>query len=213
LREIESGILCQADPATLDDLDWIFQFEIETYSAIHAVARLTLENWYISNPDGFSILTMNGRKIGHLTIVPLHPRILESFRRGTVLEQDIQADSLYTPGEKQLIKNLYVESIIIDSHKGPSVLPIKALTRLAHDFVPLMRRVCDPTNLENIYALAASSRGERFMKRLGFEPVKSVQERADNRTLYVAKFSKLKTNIAELYNRRLRKNERSLELR
>ena len=206
-RESEIGLVCQANPATHEDLDLIFQFVIEAYSAQYAVARLTLENWYGSNPDGFSILTMNGHKIGHLTIVPLHPKILELFRQGTVLEQDILADSLYTPVDRQLIRNLYVESIIIDSPKGASVLPIKALTLLAHEFLPLMRRVCDPTNLENIYALAASVRGERFMKRLGFEQVKSGQERADHRTLYVAKFGILKARISELYNRRLRKSE------
>jgi len=116
---------------------------------------------------------------------------------------------LYTPAEKQLIKNLYVESIIIDSRKGPSTLPIKALTRLAHNFVPLMQRVCEPTNLENIYALAASGRGESFMKRLGFGEVRSGQQRADKRTLYVANFGTLQTNISELYNRRVRKNGKS----
>ena len=209
LQEDESRIVCQAIPATPNDLDWIFQLEIEAFSAQYAVARLTLETWYGSNPDGFSILTVNGRRIGHLTVVPLHANILESFAQGTVLEPDIQADGLYTPAEKQLIKNLYVESIIIDSAKGPSTLAIKALTRLAHNFVPLMQRVCEPANLENIYALAASGRGESFMKRLGFDEVRSGQQRADKRTLYVAKFGTLQTNISELYNRRVRKNGKS----
>jgi hypothetical protein len=149
---------------------------------------------------------MNGRRIGHITIVPLHEKILESFVQGTILEQDIQADSLYKPAEQHLVRNIYVESIIIDSPNGHSILPIKALTCLAQDFMQLMSRVCNPTNLENVYALGASGRGEGFMKGLGFVPVKSGQERADQRTLYVAKFSNLQTNISELYNRRLRKN-------
>ena len=204
LREDESRIVCQAIPATPEDLDWIFQLEIDAYSAQYAVARLTLEMWYGCNPDGFSILTINGRKIGHLTIIPLHAKVVESFVQGTILEQDLKADSLYTPAEKQLIKDLYVESIIIDSHDRRSTLPIKAFTRLAHDFVPLMRRICEPANLENIYALAASGRGASFMKRLGFDEVQSGRQRADNRKLYVAKFGVLQTNILALYNRRLR---------
>lgn len=148
---------------------------------------------------------MNGRRIGHVTILPLRPKILESFVQGTIVEQDIHEDSLYTPGEKHLIRNLYCESIIIDSPKGHSTLTIKALTCLARDFLPLIGRICDPTNLENVYALAASGPGLRFMKGLGLDQVKSCQERADQRALYVAKFSTIKANISELYNRRLRK--------
>jgi hypothetical protein len=125
------------------------------------------------------------------------------------VEQDIHPDSLHTPGEKHLIRNLYLESIIVDSSIGHSTLPIKALTCLARDFVPLISRICDPTRLENIYALAASGRGERFMKGLGFDQVKSRQERVDQRALYVAKFSTLKARISQLYDRRLRKNAKS----
>jgi hypothetical protein len=208
LREGEGDTVCHANPAVPEDLDWIFQLEIDAYSAQYAVARRTLEQWYGTNPDGFSILTMHGRKIGHITIVPLRPKILKSFVQGTMVEQDIHEDSLYTPGEKHLIRTLYVESIIIDSPKGYSTLPIKALTCLARDFVPLIRRICDPTNLENVYALAASGRGERLMKGLGFDRVKSDQERADQRALYVAAFSTLRANIAELCDRRLKKNAR-----
>jgi hypothetical protein len=206
LRAGKRSIPCQAHPAMLADLDWIFQLEIEAYSAQYAVARQTLDRWYRSNPGGFSILTMNGRRIGHLTIIPLHPKILDSFVQGTIREQDIHEDCIHPPEEKQFVRNLYCESIILDSGQAHSILPIKALTRLAHDFVPLISRVCEPRNLDSVYALAASGRGERFMQGLGFGLVKSDQERADRRALYAAKFATLRDNISELYDRRLRKS-------
>ncbi len=202
MREGEADTLCYANPATPEDLDWIFRLEIDAYSAQYAVARRTLEQWYCCNPDGFSILTMNGCKIGHVTIVPLRPKILKSFVQGTIAEQDIHEDCVYPPGEKHLIRNLYFESIITGPPKGHSTLPIKALTCLARDFVPLISRICDPTNLENVYALAASGPGERFIKGLGFDQVKSGQERADQRALYVARFSTLESTISELYGKR-----------
>ena len=206
MNEDESSA-CEVRPATYEDLDWIFQLEILTYSARHAVARQTLERWFGSNPNGFSIITQNGRRIGHLTFVPLRPTILRSFLQGTLLEQDIHAESLYTPEEKHLVRSLYVESIITGSNEH-SALPIKALTCLAHDFVPLISRICDPINLESVYALAASGRGERLMKGLGFSLVRGGQERADLRSLYVARFSSLQVKILELYNRRRKKKER-----
>lgn len=208
MEEDESSVVCEASPATPDDLDWIFRLQIDTYSVQHAVARKKLDEWYGSNPDGFSIVKMNRRKIGHLTIIPLRPNILESFVDGSVLEQNIHGENLFTPQEKQLIRNLYVESIIIDSPRGPSTLPIAAFARLARDFIPLIARICDPSQLENIYALAESGRGERFMKGLGLVPVQSVEERADKRTLYVAKFETVKARISELLERRLRNRAR-----
>jgi len=208
LQEDESGVACEAGAATPEDLDWIFRLQIDTYSVQHAVARKKLDEWYGSNPDGFSIVKMNGRKIGHLTIIPLRPNILESFVDGTILEQNIHGENLFTPQEKDLTRNLYVESIIIDSPRGPSTLPIAALVRLGRDFIPLISRICDAPKLENIYALAASGRGERFMKGLGFVPVRSVQDRTDQRTLYVAAFEILKARISELLERRMRNQKR-----
>lgn len=208
MAERQSPHAYNVNPATPEDLDWIFQQEVDAYSPQHAVARQTLERWYGSNPDGFSVLTLNGSRMGLVTFLPLRSNILERFVQGTILEQDIREDCLYTPEEKHLIRNLYVESVIIDSPGKHATLPIKAFTCLAHDFVSLINRICDPANLENIYALAASGRGERFMKGLGFEQVKGGDERGDKRALYVATFRSLAINISELYERRLRKKSR-----
>lgn len=206
-------VVCHANPATPEDLDWIFQLQIDAYSPQYAVARQTLEQWYGRNPDGFFILTMDGRKIGHLTILPLHAKVIKSFVQGAIVEQDIHEESLYTPRERHLIRNLYIESIILDSPKGPSAMLIKPLAYLAYNFVPLISRICHPAQLENVYALAASGRGERFMKGLGFDRVNSSQERADQRALYVAGFSSLVAKIAELCNRRLRNAKHESKMR
>jgi len=210
MRKDTRNMVCYANPATPEDLDWIFGREIDSYTPQYAVARQTLEQWYGVNPDGFSILTMNGCRIGHLTILPLRPNILESFDQGTIVERDIRADCIYTPTEKHLTRNLYIESIIAGSSHAHSTLPIKALTCLARDFVPLISAICDPANLENVYALAASGSGERFMKGLGFDQLKSSQQRAGQHALYVARFSTLRDNIGALYNRRLKTTGKSV---
>lgn len=209
---LSEGTKCHVHPATIEDLDWILRLEIDTYTAQHAVARRRLEGWYGANPDGFSVLTINGRRIGHLTFVPLRAETSESLVLGRISENDIHQSCLHPPEEKHLIKSLYVESIILDSSNGHSTLPIKALTCLAQVFVPLIRRICDPNSLENLFALAATGRGERLMKGLGFNQIKSGGERLDNRALYVATFSALKNNISELYSRRTKKNGKTAEL-
>jgi hypothetical protein len=201
----EGGGVYRVRPATADDLDWIFRLEIDAYSAEYAVARAKLAEWYCANPEGFSVITTNGERVGQITLLPPRPTLLECFNRGTILEQDIQAASLYTPAERELVRDLHVESVIIKSPQGSSAPPLKALMCLGRNFIPLIRRVCVPANLENVYALSASGRGESFMKGLGFTRVESAHDEMSLRRLYVAEFIALKNNISGLYKRRLRK--------
>jgi hypothetical protein len=203
----EGGTEYHVRPATHEDLDWIFRLEIEAYSAEYSVARRTLDAWYCANPEGFSVITMGEEKVGQITLLPLRPVLLESFNQGTIPEQDIHAAGLYTPAERELVRNLHVESVIIQSAHGRSTPPLQALVCLGHNFMPLVRRVCEPANLENVYAVGASGRGESFIRRLGFRRVGNAEDQTGPLGLYVAKFSTLKDNIAGLYSRRLRKTK------
>jgi hypothetical protein len=204
LIEGEGDAVYGVRPATPDDLEWIFRLEIEAYSAEYAVARRTLDAWYCANAEGFSVITMDGEKVGQITLLPLRPVLLESFNQGTIPEQDIHAAGLYTPAERVLVRNLHVESVIIKSTHGRSTPPLQALVCLGRNFMPLVRRVCEPANLENVYAVGASGRGESFIRRLGFRRVGNAEDQTVPLGLYVAKFSTLKDNIAGLYNRRLK---------
>jgi hypothetical protein len=206
LREGEGGGEYHLRPATPADLDWIAWLEIEAYTAEYAVARAKLDEWFCANPCGFSVLTAGGRKVGQVTMLPLRPELLDSFARGTIREQDIDGASLYMPAERELVRNLHVESIIIRPPEGSSAPPLKALVYLGGNFIPLFERVSEPANLENVYALGASGRGESFMRGLGFRRVESARGATAPRALHVVNFAALKANIAGLYNRRLRKN-------
>ncbi|HWS99346.1 MAG TPA: hypothetical protein VN256_03665 [Pyrinomonadaceae bacterium] len=203
----EGDAVYRVRPAAREDLDWIFRLEIDAYSAEYAVARRTLDEWYCANPEGFSVLTMNGEKVGQITLLPLRPALLEGFDRGTILEQEIRGADLYAPAERELVRNLHAESIIIRSPQGRSMPPLKALMCLGRNFITLIGRVCEPANLENVYALGASGRGQSFMTGLGFRRVASAHGETVPRGLYVAPFHALKTSIAGLYQRRLRNNK------
>jgi hypothetical protein len=199
----EGGADYRVRPATADELDWIFRLEMEAYSAEYAVARAKLDEWYCANPAGFSVITKEGEKVGQITLLPLRPALLAGFERGTILEQDIRGASLYGPAERALVRSLHVESVILRPPEGRSATPLKALTCLGRNFLRLIRRVCEPSNLETVYALGASGRGESFMTGLGFTRVESAHDEAAPRRLYVANFSALKDNVAGLYHRRL----------
>jgi len=191
------------DRATEEDIKWIAQLEAEVYSKEDAIPKHILEEWYSANPLGFFVIRLkNGPKIGHLDILPLRPRTLKQFLDGYIVERDIRGDCLYTPEEKEQIRDLYVESIIIRPPKGHT--SSKALPYLLSNLLPIVRTICNPNNLEFVYAIAASSAGERLMKRLGFELRSRGEERKDRHPLFVARFAALAENVAKICEERFK---------
>ena len=202
-EEVAGGAVYGVRPAAPEDLDWIARLEIEAYTAEYAVARAKLDEWFCANPCGFSVVTMGGRRVGQLTLLPPRPELLDGFARGTIREQDVSGASLYTPAERALVRNLHVESIIILPPDDRSAPPLKALVCLGRNFIPLFARVCEPENLENVYALGASGPGESLIRKLGFTLVTGARDSTDPRGLYVASFSALEAKIHALYVRRV----------
>ena len=192
------------EPATAEDIDWIASLEAEAYSPEDAVPRSILGEWYDTNPEGFSLVRMNGEKIGHIDILPLRAKALRLFIDGAIIERELRGDSLYTPEEREFIRDLYVESIIIHPLGGRSNASGIAVMHLLYNFILLTKRMADPDKIENIYAIAASKDGEHFMGKLGFELAKRGQERKDQHNLYVARFAELKVRISNLFKRRPR---------
>ncbi len=204
LEDISAGY--QTVQASVNEVDWIARLEAQVYTPADAIPKHTLKEWYNCNPTGFSVIKMkDGRKIGHIDILPIRPATLKTFLEGNIVEKDIRGDSLYSPKEKHLIQDLYVESIIVLPPKGFSNAP--AVLSVLTNFAKLVERICDPANVGNIYAIAASESGERLLKRLGFDPIVSSQTRADHHDLFAAKFVDLATNITAICGVRFSQTE------
>ena len=62
------------DRAEPQDIDWIARIESEVYSQEDAIPKSILKEWYMKNPNSFSILKDDhGGNVGHIDILPLHP--------------------------------------------------------------------------------------------------------------------------------------------
>lgn len=75
VTELEEAVMpYSVEQATLAEIGWIAQLETQVYSSADAIPRRTLEEWYTANPHGFFIVRApDGRKLGHLDILPLKP--------------------------------------------------------------------------------------------------------------------------------------------
>lgn len=187
------------EQAAPEEIDWIAQLEAHVYSQKDAVPKFILKEWFNTNPNGFSIIRMNGRMIGHIDILPLRPSTLEIFREGKIVERDIPGSGLYTSEERGSIQSLYVESIIIE---GQTYIRANALMHLLSNFVILINRICDPINVENIYAIAATPSGEHILKNLGFDQIKGVGERKDQHKFFSKKVIDLDRELSESFGKR-----------
>jgi hypothetical protein len=188
-------------PATEQEVGWISELEKSVYSVADAVPGEVLHEWYASNPTGFTIIRMgNGTKIGHIDILPLRPKTLDSFLDGKIVERDIRGDSLYAPAERDQIRDLYVESIIVQPPKGYSNAP--AVLCVLGGFANLVERICDPERVRTVYAIAASHSGERFLHRLGFDQLRGAATRKDGHNLFSVDYPRLRENIITICSSR-----------
>jgi hypothetical protein len=192
LEDLGAGY--RISPAGPDDIQWIARLEAETYSADDAVPLHVLQEWHEANPDGFSVIRMrNGQKVGHLNLLPVRPATLEKFLQGKILEKEIRGDSLFKSKERAEIRDLYIESIIVLPPKGYSNAP--AILCVLTNLHSLVGRLCDPSQVRKIYAMAASSRGDKLLRRLGFEVLSSKTGRADGHDVFQASFAALSNSI------------------
>jgi hypothetical protein len=183
------------DAASREDINWIARFEAEMYSVEDAVPEQILGDWYDQNPNGFWIIKHKGQPIGHLDILPVKPEILQNFIAGVIVERDIRGIDLYSPNQKALVKTLYVESIAISPSNGHN--RALAVNHLLSNFFDLVSRIADPSELSDIYAIAATIAGRRFLGRLGFGVVKRARERKDQHDLFAAKLPDLGGRIRQ----------------
>jgi hypothetical protein len=191
-------------PVNPEDIAWIAGLEAGAYSPEDAIPGLVLQEWYEANPTGFSVIrTHDGKRSGHIDILPLRPDTLSALIEGKILEREIRGSSLYRPGEKDKIEDLYVESVIILRPEGCSNAP--AIRHVLSNFMALIGRICDLSGVRNIYAIAASKAGERGLRSLGFSKLEIGRGRPDRHDIFVAAFPVLADRLSALKPTRTRK--------
>lgn len=183
------------EPATDADIPWIAGLEAAAYAKSDAIPERTLREWFAVNPSGFSIVRdPHGNAIGHLDILPLRPATLDAFRKGDIVERDIGGDALYSPTERGSITDLYVESIVLKPQRA--VTKGSALLFVLGALGSIVERVADPKTVERLYAIAATSAGEKLIRKLGFEPESVAERRRDSHPLFVVRAPDLAARVA-----------------
>lgn len=171
------------DQATREDIVWAASLAARTYGGIDIISELKMLDWWNANPAGFSILFRDGQPIGNLDILPLRKSCLDAFVAGTIIEQKFTGADLQTPNEREQIRDLYVESVVIDGTMNAGGVPAR---HMLEAFPEMVLRVCKPRAVSRVYAISASDEGEQLLNGLGFVPEGVPERRLDNHQLWAA---------------------------
>jgi hypothetical protein len=182
-------------PATEEQVRWAAGLAQRVYKGDDVIPEALMLDWYRANKDGFFVIRNieSGDLVGNLDILPLKPCMLKRLIAGKLLEREIIGDCIFSPPEKEQITSVYVESFVavIDESQQwwrvrkwrPNQLAAKD-TML--DFVKILENICDPLQVKEVYALAASKYGDKIVRHLGFRLRSGADQRRDGHNLYVA---------------------------
>jgi len=176
------------------DIAWISELEASEYSVEDAVPREILLAWFHRNPGGFSVIKdTRGARIGHIDVLPLNTEAASPFLNGQVGEREIQPEWIFTPAEKDQIRDLYIESIIISRAAGVS--PARALQGVLRELPLVAARLCAPAQVRDIYAIEATVAGKNLMMKIGFERCGEAKARMDDHELFRLPAATLRANV------------------
>jgi hypothetical protein len=157
----------------------------------------SLRDWYTANPNGFSVLRDNRRGVvGCVNYLALRPEAAGRLLAGCIGERDINTEDLFSPTERDCVRDVYGESIILS--KTGSFRDQHALCLILAHLDRLLERIVDLTIVRSSYGLAVNRVGERFMRKLGYELVCPGAERCDGRDLFVAPISRILDRASSL---------------
>ncbi|TWT94470.1 hypothetical protein [Stieleria varia] len=161
------------------------------------------KEWYDVNQDGFFVIEArtidsNGLEskelVGHFTLLAIKDDCMELYREGDILETGIRHYNLLSDKEKDSIKSIYIESIIIKkAHRRHAMFCIVRMLRT------MICHFCNPDVVEKVYAMAATQDGEKTLLGLGFTLVgrKNRKQRLDKHEMYESDFSSFLANIID----------------
>jgi DNA-binding winged helix-turn-helix (wHTH) protein len=185
--------------ATLPDLQWAARLAKRVYAGIDIIPESRMLEWYGQNSDGFSIVKSKlGDLVANLDLLPLKRNILDEFVAGRMIEREFSPDFLHPPSESKEISNIYVESFV--TIVPGSLLPNRfAAAQVLSEFNSILGRVCNPANLQAVYAIAASSPGRRLLNHIGFQICTEAEKRRDHHDLFSIRGSDLVNFLQERF--------------
>lgn len=194
--KLSEGSMYRIGPSSEEDVCWAAELASRVYHGFDALPAAVMLGWYRSNPTGFSTLFRDGQRVGNVDVLPLKPLYMRRFIEGQILEIDLPPESLFTPAQRDEIRDLYWESIVIDPEL--SLARRHVLKAILQGYEATLGRICPLHQINHTYAIAASKEGSALASALGMVPVGDPSTRRDAHQLFQGTLASFAAAVAPL---------------
>lgn len=152
------------------DQAWVFNDEFFT---VDTAERKLVDTWYAKNSKNMIYALNEEEVVGFFNVIPLTEAAGKLFESNTIHEEDIFEEHILDPKSMPYAQYLYVAAIAV---KKPNT--IAGNQCVAALIAGLCDRICndyDPNYLKNIFVNPTTFAGNRFIQRMGMQPVRSLK--------------------------------------
>ena len=152
------------------DQAWVFNDEFFT---IDTAERMLVDTWYNKNGKNMIYALDSEEVVGFFNVIPLTQEAGELFSENIIREEDIEAEHILEPEAMAYARSIYVAAIAV---KRPhTIIGNQCVAAL---IAGLCNRICATYQheyLKNIFVNPTTFDGNRFIRKLGMEPVHSLR--------------------------------------
>lgn len=148
-----------------------------------ALEDALIEQWRLKNPKIFvGIFDKANVQVASFGVLPLTDGCLTMFVRGSITEHQFTADDILPEANMRSAKALYVSGVVVRDPKKQGLSP-RRMSVMLWAMTQYIRKVYG-TRTRVLYALAATSDGEKLIQRLHFQLAQTANVRTDRHNLY-----------------------------
>lgn len=163
-----------------NEIEEIVRIDRSVYDPVDIVPVETVQSWWDADPECLTCIEYGGDHLsGYFCMLFLRPLSLDRLINGTLQEKFLRGKDLFRCSDLRSPRDAYISSIVVQNRY--SALTPLLIQHMSHRFEWLHRAGI----LRRVYAIAATSNGEKLVKRFEFSLVKDAECTADHHPLYM----------------------------
>lgn len=159
----------------------------QKYFHVDTASETTIHGWNDYNRHAFTAAMLNDQLFGFFTILPISSECAALFERNDLSEEDLSLDLVLPHESLRFAQYAYVPAIAIrdlneyTSHQCLAALMVGMTGLFLHGY--------DTQRLKKIYVNPTTYHGNRFVRRLGFTPLKAYKQSLTPSDTYAVEFT------------------------
>lgn len=146
-----------------------------------------IESWRKKNPNIFLCIKDGNELVASFSLIPIKNSFMDMFISGRVKEDQLTIDDIYDSTKDKDAYRLYIAGVIV---KNPGTPKSRSYTRvMVWALINFYKKYYGTKKVREVYGLAATKGGEKFMKDLLFELISPKDTRKDGHDLLVKQFT------------------------